>query len=301
MTVARRALALDIGGTKIAAAIVDAEGVPRRVVTVATNATQGAAAALERAVGLAESVLSAEEGEIVGAGVSTMGITRADGVLMAPNVPGWDKLRIPARLKDAFGGLPVAVINDVKAATLAELTWGSLAGVGTGLYINLGTGVAAGLVIGGRLVDGANGAAGEFGYMATTIPGHPATDTGEIEQLIGGLGAAERASATLGYPVTVRDLFTAARSDGERVRALDRLLDDIGLWVANVAVVIDPEVLALGGGFMRTPDPVLQRVRQVTGLMTPFPPRVVAARYGADAALAGAGAAGLTAGIEGGA
>jgi glucokinase len=296
MTTARRALALDIGGTKLAAAIVDDRGVPCRVTTAATDAAAGAEQALERAVSLAESVLAAERdagGDVVAVGVSTIGITRADQVLLAPNVPGWDKLRIPARLAGAFGGLPVTVINDVKAATLAELTWGTLSGTSTGLYVNLGTGVGAGLVVGGHVVTGANGAAGEVGYLAPAIPHHLAEGSGPVEQLIGGLGAAARASQELGYPVTVADLFAAAGDSATAV--LGRLLDDIGLWVANLAVVLDPEVVSLGGGFMRTPAPVLDRVRQVTELIAPFPPVIVAARYGADAALAGAGAAALTA------
>lgn len=287
-----RALALDIGGTKLAAGIVDGHGAARRVAVESTHASAGAVQALERAVALARSVLAAERadgGDVVAAGVSTMGITREDQVLFAPNVPGWAELRVPSRLASAFGELPVTVINDVKAATLAELTWGSLRGVGTGVYVNLGTGAAAGLVVGGRLVSGAHGAAGEFGYLADAIPGARVNGAGPVENLIGGVGAAARASRKLGRPVTVADLFR----EPDAAPVLDGLLDDIALWTANLTTVIDPEVLAIGGGFMRTPDPILDRVREVAGLMVPFPPRVVAAHYGADAALAGAAAAAL--------
>jgi glucokinase len=292
MTMDGRALALDIGGTKLAAGIVDDRGVAHRVAVESTSASAGADQALERAVTLAGSVLAAERaagGDVIAAGVSTMGITREDRVLFAPNVPGWAELRIPGRLAGAFGGLPVTVINDVKAATLAELTWGSLRGTETGVYVNLGTGAAAGLVVGGRVVSGAHGAAGEFGYLAGSIPPARVDGTGPVEEVIGGAGAAALASRELGRAVTVEQLFR----DPDAKRVLSRLLDDIALWTANLAVVIDPEVLVLGGGFMRTPEPILNRVREVTGLMVPFPPLVAAARYGADAALAGAGAAAL--------
>lgn len=287
-----RVLALDIGGSKLAAGIVDDRGRTYRTASLATDGPAGAEQALDRAVSLAQGVLAEERaagGAVSAMGVSTMGITRADQVLLAPNVPGWARLRIPDRMAAAFDGLQVTVINDVKAATLAELAWGTLRGAGSGVYVNLGTGIAAGLVIGNRLIAGAHGAAGEFGYIASTMPNGTGHGPGPVEEQIGGLGAAARASRELGYQVTVESLFR----DPGAARILDRLLDDIALWAANLAVVIDPAVLTLGGGFMRSAEPILARVRDVVQRVVPFPPTVVAARYGADAALAGAGAAAL--------
>jgi glucokinase len=320
----RRVLALDIGGTKLAAAITDSNGRIDRTRTAPTNAGAGAAAALENAISLAISVLDAERaaGASTGApsveavGVSTMGITREDGVRWAPNVPGWSNLRIPGRLRSAFGGLPVTIVNDVKAATQAELTWGTLRGVGTGLYVNLGTGIAAGLVVDHRVVTGANGAAGEFGYVVPSAADLPpalsdaalsdtapsdAAPSGSggvagpapLEERIGGLGAARRASRELGFEVTVERLFELAQRDDRAAGILDGLLAEIGMWVGNLAVIADPEVVSLGGGLMRSPGRVLGRVTELVRHITIFPPRVVVARFGADAALAGAGAAAL--------
>ena len=81
--------------------------------------------------------------------------------------PGWEDLAIPAAIEEAFPALPARFGNDVKLAALAELTWGALAGVDCGVYVNLGTGIAATLVIDGRVVEGAHGAAGEVGYWLT--------------------------------------------------------------------------------------------------------------------------------------
>lgn len=287
------ALALDIGGTKLAAAIVSGDGELRGLRTAQTGAD--AADALDRGIGLARQLL---DGEVDSVGVSTMGITRPDRVLLAPTVTGWAGLRIPERVRAGFGGLPVTIVNDVKAATLAELAWGELRGVSEGIYLNLGTGVAAGLVVGGHLVSGAHEAAGEFGYVAPTVAelGEQAEVSGlagPVEERIGGRGAARAASAELGEPVSVADLFRRASAEPRVARVLDRLLDEIGLWAGNLAAVLDPEVVVLGGGLARSADVLLGRVRSMVGRIAPFPPRIVAARFGASAALAGAGAAAL--------
>lgn len=292
---AGRVLAVDIGGTKLAAAIVDEDGELHGFRTEPTGGDAGGA--LERAIGLGAGLLGRGCGwGVTCAGVSTMGITREERVQLAPTVPGWSQLRIPARLREAFGGLPVTVINDVKAATLAELTWGALRDVRDGLYINLGTGVAAGMVTGGVLLSGAHGAAGEFGYVVPSVAElELAAGSAPVEERIGGRGAAAAASRELGVPVSVADLFRLSATDPRARAVLDRLLDEIGLWAGNLAVITDPEVIVLGGGLMRSADAVLTRVRELVTRIAPFPPRVVAARFGASAALAGAGAAAMNA------
>jgi glucokinase len=86
-------------------------------------------------------------------------------------MPGWSRLRIPALLRERFPDMAISVMNDVKAATMAEMTWGALRGISHGLYFNLGTGIAAGIVAGGEILVGAHGAAGEIGYI---LPGREA-------------------------------------------------------------------------------------------------------------------------------
>ena len=142
----RAVVALDIGGTKIASAIGDAGGELRRWRTLPTEAERGAERVLESAIALANEVLREERangGDVRAIGISTMGLTRVDRVDLAPNVPGWEGLKIPAAIATAFPALPAAFGNDVKLAALAELTWGALADVSSGVYLNLGTGIAA--------------------------------------------------------------------------------------------------------------------------------------------------------------
>ncbi|MHB1599547.1 MAG: ROK family protein, partial [Acidimicrobiales bacterium] len=193
-------LALDIGGTKLTAGIGDTSGHLRGQRTEPTDPLRGAADVLRRAIDLARSVLQEErlaEHNVSALGVSTMGLTRPHEVLLAPNVPGWDALTIPLSLEAAFPTMAVSVANDVKAATLAEARWGGLAGVTSGVYLNLGTGIAAGIVVGGKVLEGAHGSAGEVGY--TLVEGwrgvRLAADGGvPAEEILGGRGVAVRAS-----------------------------------------------------------------------------------------------------------
>ena len=164
----RSVLALDIGGTKLAAALVAADGSVRGRQEIGTRPEDGAERVFARALDMVERVQEEQSaGEhLTALGVSTKGLTREDGVLIS-GMPGWSGLRIPQRLRERFPALDISIMNDVKAATLAEMTWGALRGVLHGVYMNLGTGIAAGIVVGGEILEGAHGAAGEIGYLLT--------------------------------------------------------------------------------------------------------------------------------------
>jgi glucokinase len=294
----RCALALDIGGTKLAAAVVEDGGRARRVRSIPTLADQGAEQALERALELAAGVMRdelAEGGRLVGLGVSTNGLTREAGVDLAPSVPGWSSLAIPPRLRERFPSLPVVTVNDVKAATVAELTWGNLRGADIGLYVNLGTGFAAGIVLDGEVVNGAHGAAGEVGYLVPCAAALAALRPGEaaLEERIGGRAVTGRTASVLGAALGMAELVERAGCDPASAALLDELLGEMAMWIANLAVVLDPERVVLGGGMMRSQSALLDRVRAVLERAAPFTPEVLAARFGADSALLGAGAIGL--------
>jgi predicted NBD/HSP70 family sugar kinase len=292
---APRVVAVDIGGTKLAAALVHRSGVLSGRREIPTGAGDGAARVLDRALALAEELLAGPAGpaaDQTALGLSTNGLTTEDGVALAPAVPGWSQLRIPAALRRRFPGVATAILNDVKAATLAELRWGALRGVSEGLYVNLGTGVAAGIVTGGRLALGANGAAGEIGYVAPSLAAIVHRRPGEalLEERLGGRGVATWASAELGRPVTMAELFAAA-NDNARARELrDRLIAEICFWVANVAVVLDPQRIAVGGGMMRAQSSLCAEIEQAVARVGPFAVEVVPARFGAESSLLGAGA-----------
>lgn len=265
---------------------------------IGTNRAQGAEPVLERALGLVGEILAAEIacGRLPRVlGVSTNGLTREDGVDLAPAVGGWSRLRIPAALRERFPDLHATVANDVNAATTAELAWGALQGVSDGLYVNLGTGFAASIVVGGRVLEGAHGAAGEVGYIVPSLEGLARHVPGEamLEERIGGRGVDARTKSELGRAVGAAELLERSHQ-GPRAREFkERLISEIALWVANVAIVIDPARVVLGGGMMRSGDEIGRRVQETLTRIAPFAVEVVRARFGAESALLGAGAVAL--------
>ena len=277
-------LGLDFGGTKIALALAELTGETIAVTTVPTNAADGAEQALERGITAARDLLRHRQKEAAAVGIATMGLTRDDRVDLAPNVPGWNLLALPDRFRAAFAPAPVAIDNDVRAAARAELTWGELSGVQTGIYLNLGSGLAATLVIGGEIVVGAHDAAGEVGYWLRSRADRPGS--APLEEYAGGAGIRRRARAELGVDAGLGELM--ASPDRALQLFVTDLFDEIAVQVTNLVTALDPERLVIGGGFVRDPDRLLAVVQSRVAAHVPFPPEVRLARFGGDAALAGA-------------
>lgn len=278
----------DFGGTKLAVALADQRGNRLAEAVLPTDAERGAVQAVERAIARARGLLGERSAVAAAVGVATMGITHDDHVELAPNVPGWDRLALPALLAEAFGPAPVAIANDVKAAALAELTWGELRGVDLGVYLNLGTGIAAALVVGGTVLDGAHGAAGEIGYWARTRADEVGAGGGRapLEEYAGGAGALLRARSELGVEGGVAALVQ--RRTPEATAFLDDLYAEIAFHTANLAIAVDPERVVVGGGYARGADDVLEAIRARLAGFAPYRPELRRAAFGADAGTAGA-------------
>jgi glucokinase len=285
--------------------VVSADGSVRGRRVIDTQPVDGADRIIDRALELAETVRQEEEASppLTAFGVSTKGITREDGVLIA-GMPGWSCLRIPALLRERFPDMAISVMNDVKAATMAEMTWGALRGISHGLYFNLGTGIAAGIVAGGEILEGAHGAAGEIGYI---LPGREALGVDDpeatrpedvpalLEERVGGRAVPGRTSRALGRALTMEQLTQQSDHDDKAAALLEDILSELALWTVNVAVVVDPERIVIGGGFLRSPSDLCSRARQAFARAAVFCPQVVPAHFGADSALVGAGALALRA------
>jgi glucokinase len=207
-------------------------------------------------------------------------------MLLAPNVPGWDGLDLPARLEEALG-TTVVFGNDVNAAALAEARWGALGGTDAGVFVSLGTGIKAGLVIGGRVFTGAHGAAGEIGYSLRNAADDAGFASGHapLEEYVGGRALGERASALLGEELSAADVFANPELPPAFV---NHWLAELTMHVANLAIAIDPQRIALGGGLMAHGDTILPALRERVLEAVPFPPDVVPARFLYDGALRGA-------------
>lgn len=286
----RVVLGLDFGGTKIAAAVADPTGARLASVTVDSVAAQGATACLDRGLRTALELLArtAPQATLAAVGVCTFGIPGEDGVDLAPAIPGWQQLPLRRSLGEAFPGVPVRLANDVKAAAAAELRWGALAGCDPAIYLNLGTGLAAALCVGGTVVRGARGAAGEIGYNLRSTADVGTSSPHTLEDAVSGRALAALAGAEVGRPMDAAEVFGLSDVDPRARLLVDAFLRELSLHVVNLAVAVDPVRIAVGGGMVRAWRRIGPVLRNALDAAAPFPPELVPATFPDDAPLIGA-------------
>ncbi|TYC25161.1 ROK family protein [Micromonospora sp. MP36] len=266
----------------MAVGLADAEGhllVQRRV---PTHAEQGAPQALERALHLAAELVAGVGGPLVAAGVASPGVVRPDGIDLAPNVPGWERLRLADAVRDTLGVARVAVDNDLNAAALAELRLGALRDADPGLVVGIGTGVAAAVTVGGTVLAGHRGAAGEIGYAVAGGPW-----PGTMLELDFSGRALDRLAGDLGVPGGAAGLADAAERPGPARDALTARVDEVARHLATCCLLLDPQRVVLVGGVARSAlirRLLVDRLNEVL----PHRPDVVLSRHADDAALLGA-------------
>jgi len=296
-------LGLDFGGTKIAVAVGDLSGRRLGVTTVDSLAEAGAEAAMARGLTAARELLSdvAPERELAAVGAATLGIPYDDRVELAPTFPGWGDIAFGQLVRDAFPGVPVRLGTDVKAAAAAELRWGALVDCDPGIYLNLGTGLAAAIVAGGTVISGAHGASGEIGYnlrTATDVWIEPAGRT-ILEHVVSGQALDATGTDRLGRPVTAAEIFALAETQPETQPDAAMLADEfnreLAMHLVNLAIAIDPVRIVVGGGLVGSWAQIAPDLRRALDAAVPFPPELMVARFPSDAPLVGALALGVEA------
>jgi predicted NBD/HSP70 family sugar kinase len=283
-------LGLDFGGTKIAMAVCGLSGDRLGAATVGSGGELGAQASFERGVSVARDLLAAKAPGrgLAAVGVSTFGIPYEDRVELAPAISGWDQLALGRELRAAFAGAQIRMATDSKAAAQAEARWGALAGYDPAVYLNLGTGLSAAIVLGGRVLSGANGAAGEIGYNLRAI-----SDVGTalgarvpLEDMVSGQALARRVDG--GPPMVAADVFEAAARNPELDALVTDFVTELAFHLVNLAIALNPARIAVGGGMVRSWARLQPSLERALRAGVPFPPELVLARFPADAPLIGA-------------
>ena len=297
-----RVLAIDIGGTKIAAAVVDPDGGVTHKHIVATPATQGARAILEAAIAAgryARDVASSEGLKVVALGVGTAGhVDRRRGAISyaSGTLPGWTGVELVRELRAAFA-LPVSVENDVNAMALGETQFGAGRQWEDALYITVGTGVGGAVVSDRRLLRGATWTAGEVGHLVVDWNGDRRCSCGQpghLEAYTSGPAIAER-YRELASLDTASDLHVVAERarDGDAVaaQAIVEGAQILGLALGGLLNVLDPQALIVGGGVAELGDIWWQPLEAaLRANPMPGPARIPVQRalLGVDAVLIGA-------------
>ncbi|MEU5941686.1 ROK family protein [Micromonospora sp. NPDC047548] len=275
-------LGIDFGGTKMAVGVADADGRLLAHQRVPTYADRGAPQALERALGLAAKLVAGVGGPVAAAGVASPGVIRPDGIDLAPNVPGWERLRLADAVRDGLGVARVAVDNDLNAAALAELRLGALRDADPGLVLGLGTGVAAAVTVGGAVLPGHRGAAGEIGYAVAGGPW-----PGTMLELDFSGRALDRLADELGVAGAAAGLAAAAEQPGAARDALTARVDELARHLVTCCLLLDPQRVVLVGGVAGS-DLIRGLLVDRLAEVLPHRPDVVLSRFADDAALLGA-------------
>ena len=286
-------LAVDIGSHHVRALIADLDGDTRGETRIRVERPD--AEHVLSAVRAARSALTGAPVELAVVGSPGVVDPVTGRIRSSPNIAGWEGAPAEVLLGDALG-VETVVENDVNLAALGELASGGGRGRSSFAYLNVGSGLGAGLVLGGRLHRGRHGAAGEVGYLslAAGAPVERAGEKGPMEQLLS-QDAVVRAARAIdpAAPEDPRELFEMARR-GERLgrAVIAETVHALSSCIASITAVVDLELVLLGGGIGAQADLLLEPVRAATAALVPYAPEIECGALGDHATLAGAVAVG---------
>jgi predicted NBD/HSP70 family sugar kinase len=285
-------LGLDLGARFARGAVCDLGGAirARQDLELSAADAEGAIDAISRLRDVLLETSGLDPTLIDGVVVGVPGVVGDGGALtLAENVAGLEGRSFASELQAALD-LPVTLENDINLAALGEQWQGVARGVADFVFLSVGTGMGAGVVLGGELHRGRNGAAGEIDFALAGLDETLDPSAPQVTALADGIP---------GLGTEPRTVFSAARSGNAEARAVvDEVARRIALHLAPIAAVADVELVVLGGGIGANGDLLLGRVSRLLADWLPFPPRVEVSTLGEAAVLTGAVAVGLHAALE---
>lgn len=301
-------LALDVGGTKIAAGLVAADGSLRYTTTRPTRGDQGAEVVWSVVAELLDDVLAKAGGQVSGVGIGSAGPVDVNAGTVSPiNIPGWRRFGLRDRVAAAVPGVPVVLGGDGVCMALGEHRYGAGRGRRSMLGMVVSTGVGGGLVLDGEPYHGRTGNAGHVGHVVVDADGQPCRCGGRgcVETISSG-PAMVRWALTHGWrpdgvegvegsAADAKALGAAAEAgDPVAVRAFRRGTDALAAMIASVAAVCDLDLVVIGGGVAKSGallfDPLRATLAEYARLDFLAGLQVLPAELGGDAGLVGAAA-----------
>lgn len=252
----KKYVSIDIGGTAIKYGIIDESG---RILTrseMKTEAQRGGPSILAKAAAIVNEFKSSEE--ISGICISTAGMVdtkKGEIFYAAPLIPDYAGTKFKAVLEEKFG-VPCEVENDVNCAGLAESVSGAAVGSSSMLMLTIGTGIGGCIVLDGRIYHGFSNSACEVGYMH--MAGSDFQTLGAARILT--RKVAERKGEPVEYWNGYRIFEEAVKGDEICIQAIDEMADVLGMGIANICYVLNPQTVVLGGGIMAQEDYLKERI-----------------------------------------
>ncbi|MBI4777352.1 ROK family protein [Candidatus Desantisbacteria bacterium] len=304
-------IGLDIGGTKIDVGIIEASGKILRKIRILTNIHEGLDAIVQRIYDAIEKITDGIKTPIRGIGIGAPGqVDVKNGiVLFAPNL-GWKNINLKKIIYERYR-LPVEIENDANCGALAEAKLGAGSGANSLIWITVGTGIGGGIIIDGKLMQGAGFAGGEIGHMTMkknglvcgcgnkgcleTLSAGPAIIHQIRKKIISGTQTNilkmvdnDLNKITVGITSEAADM-----GDNLSLQILNRAGEYLGIGVANLVNILNPEAIILGGGVMEAAGRHLLKIIKDTVQNRALSQakdnlRIELAKLGSDAGLIGA-------------
>ena len=262
---------IDLGGTTVKIAYFDETGKMLEKWEIPTDTSENGIRILPDIAASVRAFLTERkiaDSDILGLGIGVPGPVNAKGVVNRCINLGWDVFNIAQKLTE-LTGFPVKAGNDANVAALGEIWMGTAKGCRSAVMVTLGTGVGGGVIVNGKVIDGAHGAGGEIGHI--TVNRHETATCGCgkhgcLEQYSSATGVVRCMKKLLdenpdadcvlrGKDFEAKDVFDAARSgDALAAREVDEMTDTLGMALASIASTTDPEMFLIGGGVARAGD-----------------------------------------------
>ena len=282
----RYIIGIDVGGTKVAGGLLNLKARLVKSEVVPTRAEEGFETSLGQIRGLIASLIGRAGGKdhVLGIGICAPGpLNPKTGlVINPPNLPGWRNIQLARRIEREFK-ISTKVENDANAAGLAEVLFGAAVGYRDIFYVTVSTGIGTGIIINKKIYHGKNGVAGEGGHVSIDFrsPYRCGCGTrGCIEALAAGPAIARRARVRLeqehSVPSLLRELTqnhlsritpkmieeAARQGDPVAKEILDETGFYLGVWLAGMITLFDPEAIVIGGGVAKIGKPLFDKIRE---------------------------------------
>ena len=269
---------VDVGGTTVKMGLFNVEGEVLDKWEIKTRTENGGEAILPDIAAAANAKLE-EKGiakeEVAGLGIGIPGPIDEEGVVPHTANLGWGYKEVSKELSE-LTGLPCKGGNDANVAALGEMWKGGAAGYKNVVMVTLGTGVGGGIIIGGKILTGSNGAGGEIGHLHVddNIPGQCGCgNKGCLEQVASATGITNLANQALAESdkpsmlregeVSAKTVFDAVKADDELAKEVaERFGKYLGTALANITAVTDPQAIVIGGGVSKAGPILLEYVEK---------------------------------------
>ena len=287
-------LGIDLGATKISAAIFNDGGdvIERRYSLLEGRGGDEAGKLISSLIGDL-----CKDYDISGAGICVPGIVYSKkGTVWCPNIPGWYDFPLARTLKNSLGDIRIEIESDRTCYILGEKWRGAARGCDNAIYLAVGSGIGAGILLDGRVIHGADDIVGATGWMALESDYDNDWDKcGCFETFASGNGIGYQASKVYGREVSSYEVFDGyAKGDEKAVKVIRKAVQMWGKGAANLVSLFNPEIIVFGGGVFSGPAKELIPDIYAEALKWAQPiairkTRFCASEVGSDAALIGAG------------